>query len=79
MIYSCVRTIIEIPDSVVATLDELCKKANRPRVSMIREALTDYLAKKSQVGHEAAFGLWKTNPTDGMNYQMKLREEWSER
>jgi predicted transcriptional regulator len=74
-----VRTIIEIPNSVAATLDELCKKENRPRVSMIREALTDYLAKKSQVGHEAAFGLWKNNPADGVDYQRELREEWSER
>ncbi len=73
------RTIIEIPDGVAATLDKLCKKEKRPRVAVIREAITDYLSKKIQTDEDAAFGIWKNHPTDGVNYQVKLREEWSER
>jgi Ribbon-helix-helix protein, copG family len=76
---SGMRTIIEIPDGIAETLDMLCKKEKRPRVAVIREAITDYLNKKSQTGGDAAFGIWKNQPTEGVNYQVKLREEWSKR
>ncbi len=73
------RTIIEIPDAVAASLDALCKKEKRPRVVVIREAINDFLNRKSQANGDDAFGIWKNNLADGVDYQVKLREEWSER
>jgi predicted transcriptional regulator len=71
--------IIEIPDAVAASLDALCKKENRPRVVVIREAINDFLSRKSQASGDDAFGLWEQQPWDCVDYQTKLREEWSER
>ena len=70
------RTIIDIPDDAIHSLDELGTQEKRSRASLIREAVDGFLEKKSQPSLEAAFGLWKDAPKEGVRYQQELRDEW---
>ena len=70
------RTIIDIPQKTIQFLDELGNRENRSRASLIREAVDGFLQKKSKPSMEAAFGIWKDAPKDGVQYQKDLRNEW---
>ncbi|MCC8483061.1 ribbon-helix-helix domain-containing protein [Rickettsia endosymbiont of Culicoides newsteadi] len=74
------RTIIDIPDMQVETLNQLSKKKKLSRAEIIRQALTDYITNyaKSKKGYKSAFGIWKDQKLDGLLYQHKLRGEWDE-
>jgi predicted transcriptional regulator len=73
---SCMRTVIDVPDDLIQSLDQVSDTENRSRAALIREAITEYLCKKTLPTAEAAFGLWKQNPVDGVRYQEELRSEW---
>lgn len=73
------RTIIEVPDDVVASLDRMSSREKRSRAAIIREAIAEYLQRTSLPPAEAAFGLWKREPTDGVRYQNDLRADWESR
>lgn len=72
------RTIIDVPDEIIESLDRVSGAEKRSRAALIREAISDYLRVKSVLPVEAAFGLWKQNPTDGVRYQNDLRNEWKD-
>ena len=74
-----VRTIIDVPDEIIRSLDEVSGVEKRSRASLIREAITDYLRLKAVPPAEAAFGLWKETPKEGVQYQDDLRGEWENR
>ena len=70
------RTIIDIPDQLVESLDRVGKTYQKSRSALVREAITDFLKVKSIPQAEAAFGLWKQKNKDGVAYQNDLRQEW---
>ena len=70
------RTIIDIPDQLVESLDRVGKTHQKSRAALVREAITDFLREKSIPQAEAAFGLWKKRNQDGVVYQNDLRQEW---
>lgn len=72
------RTIIDIPDMHVKSLNQLAKKRGIPRAEIIRQALTQYLGQSSHTkkSFDDSFGLWKYKDIDGIDYQKKLRDEW---
>ena len=70
------RTIIDIPDQLVESLDRVGKTHQKSRAALVREAITDFLREKSIPQAEAAFGLWKERNQDGVAYQNDLRQEW---
>ena len=70
------RTIIDIPDQLVESLNLLGKTYQKSRSALVREAITDFLKVKSIPQAEAAFGLWKQKNKDGVAYQNDLRQEW---
>ena len=70
------RTIIDIPDQLVESLDRVGKTHKKSRASLVREAITEFLRVKSIPQSEAAFGLWKQRIKDGVAYQNDLRQEW---
>ena len=70
------RTIIDIPDQLVESLDRVGKTHQKSRAALVREAITDFLREKSIPQAEAAFGLWKERNLDGVAYQNDLRQEW---
>ena len=73
---SIMRTIIDIPEKVIQSLDELGVRENRSRASLIREAVDGFLQAKFKPSLEAAFGIWKKSPKDGVQYQQAIRDEW---
>ena len=70
------RTLVDISDSQIRELAELCEQVNRPRAALIRDAIADYLARHRRDGEQAAFGLWGSDGPDGLAYQEKARAEW---
>jgi len=71
-----VRTLIDIPDDQISALAELCERRKQPRAALIREAIGEYLARRSRAREKNAFGLWGTDAMDGLTYQRKARAEW---
>ncbi len=70
------RTLVDIPDSQIRELAELCEQVNRPRAALIRDAIADYLARHRRHAEQDAFGLWGPGVPDGVAYQEKARNEW---
>ena len=69
------RTIIEIPDTLLMGLTDLLKQKQISRAELRRRAITDYL-QRHHVETDAAFGLWKNKKVDGLQYQQCIRDEW---
>ena len=69
------RTLVDIGDAQVRTLDEWAKQDGRSRAALIREAIDDYLAKRRGTRAGDAFGLWGKGKIDGLAYQEKMRGE----
>jgi predicted transcriptional regulator len=70
------RTLIDLHDAQVQALAALCERVKQPRAAIIREAVTEYLERRSVKSTDSAFGLWGQAGMDGLAYQEKVREEW---
>jgi predicted transcriptional regulator len=70
------RALVDIPEDHVRKLAELCRRSNRPRTALIREAIAEYVARHQPDAEADAFGLWGTHGEDGVTYQRKVRAEW---
>jgi predicted transcriptional regulator len=72
------RFLVDIPDDDLAKIDSIAKAEGRSRASVLREAVTDYIAESNKDWLEAGFGLWAKYgfTEDGLEYQNRLREEW---
>jgi predicted transcriptional regulator len=70
------RTLVDIPDTDLMSLDALAKAKKAPRARLIREAISNYLAQKTIDPIDAGFGAWKDRQEDGLAYQRRLRDEW---
>lgn len=70
------RTLIDLDEALVRDLDDIGRAARRSRASLIREAVTEFLARNRRRDAEDAFGLWGKGKQDGLEYQRKLRAEW---
>ena len=75
------RTIVEIPNKAVESLDKLSEEQKCSRAAIIRKAIEEFLSKQNERSEtevfKQLFGLRQENPVDGVEYQNKLREEWS--
>ena len=70
------RTVIDVPDALIESLDQVSALEQRSRAALIRDAITEYLKVKSIPAAEEAFGLWKNREVDGVQFQRSLRDEW---
>lgn len=70
------RALIDINEKQIRELDRLAKHQKRSRASVIREAVSDYLHRKTAASAQDAFGLWGERKIDGQAYQDKIRDEW---
>lgn len=70
------RMVIDLPGWMVEMLDRVGRLEKRPRVSLIREAIGEFLKGKSVAGSETAFGVWRQREKGGVKYQSRLRAEW---
>lgn len=73
---SFMRTVIDVPDELIESLDRISALEQVSRAALIRDAITEYLKVKSIPAAEESFGLWKDRKTDGVRYQRSLRDEW---
>lgn len=73
------RTIIELPDEQLRSLDLWRQARGVSRAEAIRRAISCLLEQEEnrQGAMEAAFGLWKGR--DDLLEQERLRSEWDER
>ena len=70
------RTIVDLMESEVESLDRLAKRRGRSRASLIREAVDDYLRRHCLESADEAFGLWGKDAVDGLVFQDRARSEW---
>ncbi len=70
------RILVDLADDDVAALNQAARRKGQSRASLIRQAVTDYLAERPAGGLKDAFGAWKGRGEDGLEYQRRLRDEW---
>lgn len=71
------RTIIDIPESQVVIMAEICNEKHISRAALIREAIQYYIENECiQEQKQEYFGMWKSKAVDSLSYQEKLRDEW---
>lgn len=70
------RTLVDIKEPQLRLLDQLARKQKRSRAALIRDAVDDYLERRTAKEPPAAFGLWGERAIDGLDYQDKIRSEW---
>ncbi len=70
------RTLVDIGETDITALDSLARKRDQARAVLIREAISDYLARHLQAGQADAFGLWSSGTKDGLAFQEAIRAEW---
>jgi len=73
---SYIRTIVDIPDELVASLDQVREERGCSRAAIIREALESYTKTHGVEEMRAAYGMWKGRKKDGSSYQSEIRDEW---
>ena len=76
------RTLVDIPEEYIRSLDELAAKASRSRAAEIREAIGEHIRAKadnSWIWGEG-FGYWEDRDDigDAVEYQRAMREDRSD-
>lgn len=80
------RILIDIPDQQIQELAAISAARKVPRAQLVREALDDFI-QRHRPARDAAFGIWRGQvailpgddqplPTDGLDYQERLRSDW---
>ncbi|MEQ1666944.1 MAG: CopG family transcriptional regulator [Sulfuriferula sp.] len=69
------RTLIDIPNQQIDILTTLSKSMHISRAELMRRAIDEYVSKHKPQSADA-FGLWKDNQVDGVDYQTQARSEW---
>lgn len=70
------RTLVDIEEGDVKSLDEMAAEAGQSRAALIRRAIRDLLATRRKKLTSDAFGAWGDRKVDGLEYQRKIRREW---
>jgi predicted transcriptional regulator len=70
------RTLIDLPDSQIRALADLCERVRQPRAAIIREAVAEFLQRHAVKFMQSAYGRWGAEGADGLAYQEKARTEW---
>lgn len=73
------RAIITVSDYDIELLDNICTNEHLTRTAAIRQAIKDYIEKKTR-GKARAFGAFKDvfGDEDSVEIQRKLRNEFGE-
>ena len=71
------RTIIDIPETLLKDVDALAEREQISRAEAIRRAMAEYLGKRSTSRPDIAFGIWKSKHIDALDYEDSLRGEWN--
>jgi len=71
------RTIVDLPEEQIERLRRLSEHAQLSRAELVRRAVAEYLSRNSPSEANAAFGIWRAAPRDGLQHERALRDEWS--
>ena len=69
------RILVDIPQKYIDELGAIARAEKSSRAEIIRKAIADYLEQNKPVTADA-FGIWKDQPVDGLDYQETIRSEW---
>jgi len=72
------RTLVDIPDDVIADLDALATRNGRSRAAEVREAVKDHIQSQSNNDWiRRGFGYWQHRDDigDAVEYQRAMRED----
>jgi metal-responsive CopG/Arc/MetJ family transcriptional regulator len=70
------RTLVDLPEEHIKVLKQLSEQSQLSRAELVRRAVAEYLQRHQLGAAENAFGIWRYEPRDGLDYQRGLREEW---
>lgn len=70
------RTLVDIREDDLKALDTIAATEKVSRASLIRQAVSAFLDRKSIDERRDAFGLWGDRKIDGLTYQEEIRGEW---
>ncbi len=70
------RTLIDVPETLLAEVDELARRENISRAEAVRRAMKEYIEQRRAPRADAAFGIWKSRRIDALRYEESLRREW---
>jgi hypothetical protein len=74
------RTIVDLPDDDLTRLDEVAEQQDVSRASVLREAVAEYVTRKSKAPATpkplTGFGSLKGYYGEAQAYQDQLRAEW---
>ena len=71
-----VRTLVDIPAEDLQLVNGIAKKLAISRAEFVRRAIASYLEPHRTDPAAEAFGIWRSHPVDGLDYQDKIRGEW---
>ena len=71
------RTIIDLPDEQIRRLADVCRREGVSRAEAVRRAVADYLDARCLRERDDAFGMWRGRRLDSIEYERRLRREWS--
>ena len=72
------RTLVDIPDDMIASLDALADRNRRSRAAEMREALREHLRRRSNndwIRRGAGYWADRDDIVDGVAYQQAMRED----
>ena len=69
------QTVIDIPEDEISLLNQLSENRKVSRDELVRAAISNYLQVPINA-RDAAFGLWAHKDIDGLEYQLRMRDEW---
>ena len=72
------RIVIDLPDEDLRLLDAIKDAQKKPRAEIIRMAIGGYLENNRVSETESAFGIWRLENGDGLEFQTALRGEWTQ-
>ncbi|OWO79549.1 hypothetical protein B5C26_20475 [Photorhabdus luminescens] len=72
-----VRINIDLPEETIRKLEILKERSpDKSRVAQIRKAIDAYLDTNISKQNNSAFGLWRDEKSNGLEYKNNLRKEW---
>ena len=70
------RTIVDLPDSQLAGLADICQREGVSRAEVVRRAVAEYLDARQVAHRDESFGIWRDRAVDGLAYERSMRDEW---
>jgi metal-responsive CopG/Arc/MetJ family transcriptional regulator len=70
------RTLVEIEERHIRELDRIARNQKQSRSALIREAVSEFLQRRTGEARRDAFGLWQGQNIDAIEHQDKMRQEW---